>query len=68
MSNYQNESADHKRKKIILFLFILSGILLITNIYLLILLFNQKQKTTEQIFITKNIIVERDNVKGELDR
>lgn len=55
------------RKRIILFLSILSGILLITNIYLLILLFNQKQKTNEQVVITKEVIVERDNVKATLE-
>ncbi|GAB4204200.1 MAG: hypothetical protein Fur0023_11770 [Bacteroidia bacterium] len=55
------------RKRIVLFLSILSGILLITNIYLLILLFNQKQKTNEQVVITKEVIVERDNVKATLE-
>lgn len=55
------------RKRIILFLSIFSGILLIINIYLLILLFRQKQKTNEQIVITKEVIVERDNVKASLE-
>ncbi|HPQ09340.1 MAG TPA: hypothetical protein PK995_08950 [Bacteroidia bacterium] len=55
------------RKRIILFLSIFSGILVITNIYLLILLFNQKQKTNEQVIVTKEVIVERDNVKSALE-
>ncbi|GIV26255.1 MAG: hypothetical protein KatS3mg027_0069 [Bacteroidia bacterium] len=58
---------DLLRKRIILFLSIFSGILVITNIYLLILLFNQKQKTNEQVIITKEVIVERDNVKASLE-
>ncbi len=67
--NVQN--SNHKetlRKRIILFLSIFSGILVITNIYLLILLFNQKQKTSEQVVITKEVIVERDNVKTALEQ
>lgn len=55
------------RKRIILFLAIFSGILVITNVYLLILLFNQKQKTNNQLVITKEVIVERDNVKTALE-
>lgn len=63
----ENNNKETFRKRIILFLSILSGILLITNIYLLILLFNQKQKTNEQVVITKEVIVERDNVKTALE-
>ncbi|MCX7729050.1 MAG: hypothetical protein N2203_06235 [Bacteroidia bacterium] len=66
----ENSNTSNKetfRKRIILFLSIFSGILLITNVYLLILLFNQKQKTNEQIVITKEVIVERDNVKSALE-
>lgn len=65
MTNEQDKETI--RKRIILFLSIFSGILVITNIYLLILLFNQKQKTNEQVVITKEVIVERDNVKASLE-
>jgi len=58
---------ENLRKRIILFLSIFSGILVITNIYLLILLFNQKQKTNEQVIITKEVMSERDNVKAALE-
>lgn len=65
----QNTDGNNKntQKRIILFLSIFSGILIITNIYLLILLFNQKQKTNEQVIVTKEVIVERDNVKTALE-
>lgn len=66
----ENNTENNKetlRKRIILFLSILCGILVIINIYLLVLLYNQKQKTNEQIIITKEVIVERDNVKTALE-
>lgn len=63
----QNTDNKSTQKRIILFLSIFSGILIITNIYLLILLFNQKQKTNEQVIVTKEVIVERDNVKTALE-
>lgn len=65
MTNEQDKETI--RKRIILFLSIFSGILVIINVYLLILLFNQKQKTNEQVVITKEVIVERDNVKASLE-
>lgn len=66
-NNTSQSDKETIRKRIILFLSIFSGILVITNIYLLILLFNQKQKTNEQVIITKEVIVERDNVKTALE-
>ena len=66
-NNTSQSDKETMRKRIILFLSIFSGILVITNVYLLILLFNQKQKTNEQIAITKEVIVERDNVKTALE-
>ncbi len=62
-----DNSKENKQKRIILYLSIFSGVLIITNVYLLILLFNQKQKTNEQVVITKEVIVERDNVKTALE-
>lgn len=67
LPNTNENDKETLRKRIILFLSIFSGILLITNIYLLVLLFNQKQKTNEQVIVTKEVIVERDNVKTALE-
>ncbi len=67
LSNTNENDKETLRKRIILFLSIFSGILVITNIYLLVLLFNQKQKTNEQVIVTKEVIVERDNVKTALE-
>ncbi len=67
LPNTNENDKETLRKRIILFLSIFSGILVITNIYLLVLLFNQKQKTNEQVIVTKEVIVERDNVKTALE-
>lgn len=66
-TKHTESDKETNKKRIIVFLSIFLGILLIINVYLLILLFNQKQKTNEQVVITKEVIVERDNVKTALE-
>jgi hypothetical protein len=61
-----SKEKEKSGKKRGLFLWILIGLLLGTNAYTIWLLMNEKNKVVEEKVVTKNVIVERDNVEADL--
>lgn len=58
-----NESSSRKRLGL---LWVLIALLVGTNVYTYWLLSKEKNKMAEQVIVTKEVIVERDNVKSDL--
>lgn len=59
----QNEQSSKKRYGIF---WILIALLVVTNAYTIWLLLKERNKVADQIVVTKEVIVERDNVKSDL--